>query len=130
MSTQVEKIFDRLRREIHGSLHCPTGKSLGEVCIIVPDGDTPCKQFTTFLAIINLWDDSFNNWRLLRDWLVEEGASDILIRHVIYDEVNGEEDGRGPGGRSWNVNFILPKAGENIRPLRSVPFAIVQGDAT
>lgn len=72
------------------------------------------------------WGGTKPRWREIRDILRGMGAAEIKISHALYDELNDEEDGRGPGGASLEVTFVVPDdgIGPEMRPYHLIPVAV------
>jgi hypothetical protein len=61
-----------------------------------------------FTVCVQWWGGSKPRWRQIRDILRGMGATEIRIIHALYDEMNDEEDGKGPCGASLEVTFSMP----------------------
>jgi hypothetical protein len=79
-----------------------------------------------FIVLVQWWANSPPRWREIRDILRGMGATEITIKHTLYDEMNDEEDGRGPGGASLEVTFAAPDDGidHEMRPYHLIPVAV------
>lgn len=69
--------------------------------------------------------DDAPRWREIRDILAAMGAQHIKISHALYDDINEEEDGRGPCGASLTVEFVMPGATDDeVSENHLIPVAI------
>lgn len=103
----LEALMFTLRQQLSGG-GCPTPGCIGECAIISPDGETVYGE-PLYWAAVYIWNDSFNDSAKLASWFAEGGAESITVSHVLYDEDNGDRDGRTQPdhGRAWHVSFTL-----------------------
>lgn len=100
----MEKILSFINEQLHPG-QCPTTGCIGECACI--DETRP----GSWWAAIYIWDDSFNDSTLVASWFHKMGAGEVLIRHVLHDEANGDVNGKTfDGVRAWHVDFEVPES--------------------
>ena len=108
------RVFEALNTYLVGGPGCPGAGSLGEC----PAAD---EQENCYWACVARWPETPPDWRKLRDIVRDAGGVDITISHVLLDEANGDEDGRGFGGATLEITFNgvgddrLPRRAEATR---------------
>lgn len=109
----INAIFENVRQHMSGG-KCPTPGCLGECAIIAPmceahDGSGR----TVYSAACYIWDTQFNDSALLASWFQEAGAKGVTVSHVLFDEDNGDRDGKAgdmDDVRAWHVHFVIERA--------------------
>lgn len=97
-----DDMLDRINERMHeGS--CPTVGCLGECPMI--------EQVSSdrFLAMLYIWDDSFNDSAAVAGWFHQLGATGVSVALTLYSDWNGDRDGKTEDGcREWEVYFSMP----------------------
>jgi len=92
---------------INGHMHegrCPSAGCIGECAAMWHE------RPGIWIAALYIWDKEFNDSTRVAKWLTDIGATDILIRHVLHDTDNGDQDGNCiDGARAWHVEFAMPE---------------------
>ena len=112
MSGAIDTIFSNVRLHMSGG-KCPTNGCVGECAIIAPiceaqDGSGRI----VYSAACYIWDTQFNDSALLASWFQEAGAKGVTVSHVLFDEDNGDRDGKAgdmDDVRAWHVDFVLER---------------------
>lgn len=99
---------NRLMAHINSRMHegdCPKNGCIGECAAIDEHGGL-------WWAALYIWDSEFNDSGRVAKWFKDAGAVDVTVMHVLYDEANGDRDGRTFDGiRAWHVTFSMPTVG-------------------
>lgn len=109
--TPDEKRFARVHLAINRHMNggkCPTSESLGECAAVDRVGETVHDE-PLYEAYLYLWKAAESLAPdTVASWFAGVGAADIIIRHTLHDELNGDRRGRTPeGARQWVVVFTL-----------------------
>jgi hypothetical protein len=119
MSDVINAIFENVRQHMSGG-KCPTPGCLGECAIIAPIYEArDNSERTVYFAACYMWDTEFNDSALLASWFQEAGAKGVTVSHVLFDEDNGDRDGKaGDMGdvRAWHVHFVIERAENASQP--------------
>ena len=79
-----------------------SGEPLGECPIISPQ-TMPGHH----IAILYIWDETFNDSHLVANWFNEFGIDDLSIIQTLYD-ANNLDDALEENERKWDVYFAVP----------------------
>lgn len=97
----IKSLLDKINEHMHEG-RCPTSGCIGECAAIYELCDD------LFCAALYIHDNKFNNSSRVARWFYSVGATDVVIKHVLYDKANQFFDGRSDDGvRAWHVEFSM-----------------------
>lgn len=79
---------------------CPSAGCIGECAAIDETGPG------NWVAALYIWDKKFNDSTRVAKWFHDAGAKEVVISHVLHDDINDDRDGECfDGARAWHVTF-------------------------
>jgi hypothetical protein len=106
MTKSMEDIFYDVKQLVQGC-GCPTKGSLGELAIVQEDGKSCIDGRPMYLAVLYVWDETFNDSAAAATWFKQAGADQVSVHHTLYDDCDDIRDGRGECGRTWHISFTI-----------------------
>lgn len=103
--TAISEVLSKIDAHMHAG-PCPDAGCIGE-CAAISAG-----HGGRWAASLYIWDKTFNDSKLVAKWFHDLGASEVVVSHVLFDDLNGDCDGFCiDGARAWIVEFNMPQEG-------------------
>lgn len=88
----MNRVFEEVGSIIHGGPGCPVPGCIGEFAaadvLVETAGETQWEGY------IFIWNDAFEDFAALADWIRNAGGTDVWIMHVLFSDLNMDRNGR------------------------------------
>lgn len=104
-----ERMLCAINTSMNGTPHC-SGFSLGECAMVGEICKSHVDGVPVYSAMIYIWNKSFNDSATIAKWFTSAGAESVIVKHVLYDQLNGDRDGwTEEGHRAYDVTFVMKR---------------------